>query len=88
MPRKTKRDKIIATYHKKIKYLEKQLTTEKNIIVEEEKIEPERQIDQSPNDQQFVEYFFSDLKKSLILISLIISVEIGLYYASINNYFK
>jgi hypothetical protein len=82
MPKKTKKEKILAMYHKKLRMLENQqaftspvkLKTPNPIIqaptVKEEKIEiPESK------------YFFSDLKKSLLLIVLIIGVEVALYFA-------
>jgi len=84
MPKKTKKEKILAMYHKKLRMLENQqvvtlpvkLKTLNSIvqepIVKEEKIE----ILES-------KYFFSDLKKSLILIVLIIGVEVALYIAKL-----
>ena len=77
MPKKTKREKILASYHKKLRLLEnrqaitspvqiKNINTPVPIIIE-------------PVNQ----YFFSDLKKSLLLITLIIGVEVGLYFAKL-----
>lgn len=83
MPKKTKKEKLLALYHKKIRLLENKQTTVPMtpsmtqspasipIINQEIKISPINQ------------YFFSDLKKSLILITLIIGLEISLYFVRI-----
>ena len=83
MPKKTKKEKLLAFYHKKIRLMEnKHISTfvtpsiplspvPKTIANQEIKILPINQ------------YFFSDLKKSLILITLIIGLEISLYFAKL-----
>jgi len=84
MPKKTKKEKILAMYHKKLRMLENQQVVTSpvklktpNSIVQEPIVKKERiEIPES-------KYFFSDLKKSLILIVLIIGVEVALYIAKL-----
>lgn len=76
MPKKTKKEKLLARYHKRLRLLEdKQIKTpevlSKPLIIEETKTK----IIETP------QYFFSDLKKSLLLIFLILGIEIGLYFS-------
>ena len=83
MPKKTKKEKLLASYHRKIRLLESKQTTTPitpsttqspalmPIVNQEIKISPLNQ------------YFFSDLRKSLILITLIIGLEISLYFAKL-----
>ena len=93
MPKKTKKEKLLASYHKKIRLLENKQTitfpvqtktsTSVSILPINNKtktavIEPFTQ-EQNYSNQ----YFFSDLKKSLILITLIIGIEISLYFAKL-----
>lgn len=82
MPKKTKREKVIAAYHKKMKLLERK---EEIIPRELPKI---RTLNVGVVENTYmVSYFFSDLKKSVLLILIIITLEIGFYFATINNYF-
>lgn len=85
MPKKTKKEKILAMYHKKLRLLEDRQTVTPSVLVKtpvnttkiiENKISPE--ITEPVN-----QYFFSDLKKSLLLIVLIIGIEVSLYAAKL-----
>ncbi len=71
MPKKTRKEKILAAYRKRLSVSEQPL-----------KIEP------SNEEKQITNYFFFDLKKSLILIAIVITLEISLYFATINHYLK
>ena len=74
MPKKTKKEKILAMYHKKLRMLEdKQIKTP--IIISEPTV-----INEIKKSNQ---YFFSDLKKSLLLIVLILGIEVSLYAAKL-----
>jgi len=83
MPKKTKKQKIIADYRRKIKLLtvtpsdSSFMNRVTNKIVEPVKVE----------EIIIRKYFFKDLKKSLVLIGLIITLEIIFYFVSIKNYF-
>lgn len=82
MPKKTRKEKILAAYRKKLRSLEqpKKVLPDKNYHQElpVKKSEPSKKIE--PISQE-VKNFFPDLRKSLILIILIIALEIGLYFA-------
>jgi len=87
MPKKTKKEKLLALYHKKLKSLENRSATpqveityrsQKQIPVQKQE---EKVIPVTSEDKLLNKYFFSDLKKSLILIVLIIGVEVSLYAA-------
>ncbi len=89
MPKKTKKEKILALYHKKIRLLENKQTTMPMTpsmtqfpapmpIINP----PNRRVNQEIKISPLNKYFFSDLRKSLILITLIIGLEISLYFVT------
>ncbi len=47
-----------------------------------------KEIELSDEEKQITHYFSVDLKKSLILIAIVITLEISLYFATINHYLK
>ncbi|QQG44631.1 MAG: hypothetical protein HYW86_01835 [Candidatus Roizmanbacteria bacterium] len=87
MPHKTKKTKILSEQRKKLKLLELNQVTQK----EESKTELQDKktvIDYSLTDEEIKikRYFLQDFKKSLLIIGLIFSLEIILYFASMSNY--
>ncbi len=87
MPKKTKKEKIIAAYRKRLKLLEEQQIEPQTFPKKEEEIViSEVKPDLTKEDQTISHYFKSDLKKSLILIGFIIALEIFLYFATIKHY--
>jgi len=85
MPKKTKKEKILAMYHKKLRLLEN-----KQVISSSVEIKTPEIISETPFVKETAvevkeppKYFFSDLKKSLLLIILIVGVEVGLYLAGL-----
>lgn len=89
MSKKTKKEKILAAYRKKIRMLEISSS-----LVESKIIKEKQKSDISPSPVIPVEteiktinppptYFFIDLKKSLILVFIIIALEIGLYFVKL-----
>ena len=86
MPKKTKKEKLLASYHRKIRLLENkpviassvQIKTSTPIFASVLKDETKPAITEPVN-----QYLFSDLKKSLILITLIIGVEVSLFFAKL-----
>ncbi|MEK7096823.1 MAG: hypothetical protein AAB859_00735 [Patescibacteria group bacterium] len=82
MPKKTRKEKLLASYHRKLRLLENKETTASpvQIKITTSKIIPETKTEIAEPVNQ---YFFSDLKKSLLLITLIIGVEVGLYFANL-----
>ncbi|MFA6533369.1 MAG: hypothetical protein WCT22_05250 [Patescibacteria group bacterium] len=83
MPKKTKKEKLLALYHKKLRLLENRHTTvspvQAKVVFEEQIPVIENKIKTAVNEPP--QYFFSDLKKSLLLIVLILGLEISLYFA-------
>lgn len=88
MPRKTKKQKIIAEYRKKIYQLQTQLPVAhqkpQTVLSAEPKTLPS-DAEQLPVESTF---FKSDLKKSLVISAAIITLEIIFYYATIYNYLR
>ncbi len=80
MPKKTRREKIAAANRRHIILLEKKPDTEKTteLVMPDIDIQPVK-----PVDDAVRKYFFSDLKKSLILISSMIVLEFILYAVKI-----
>jgi len=83
MPKKTKKEKLLALYHRKIRLLEnKQTITPITPSITQSPV-PMPVVNQEIKISPLNQYFFSDLKKSLILITLIIGLEISLYFAKL-----
>ena len=100
MSRKTKEKKKIATYRKKLRLLQ-QITRANNQIQDTQtqiKKNKELEINNKKPTEASIEngkktmetqagqtYFIKDLKKSLFIIFLIITLEIIIYFARINR---
>ncbi len=83
MPKKTKKEKLLALYHRKIRLLEnRHADTFATPLMSPSPI-PKPTANQEIEISPLNQYFFSDLKKSLILITLIIGLEISLYFAKL-----
>jgi len=100
MPKKTKKQKVIAQYRKKIKLIQESfpsnleksstITVEKNIVISP----PQQELKQKenlfnkerPKLLLVRKYFLADFKRSFVLILLIIVLEIIFYFVSIKNY--
>lgn len=92
MPKKTKKEKLLAAYRKQLRQLKenKNLSNSEVPAVEEIKEKPvEKKVDLKKNNEQISEdivlskYFYMDFRKSLVFIVLIIALEIGLYFAKL-----
>ncbi|MBI2049772.1 hypothetical protein HYT32_02625 [Candidatus Roizmanbacteria bacterium] len=79
MPKKTRRQKALSK-ERRIKFLLKQ-TAQQNEIPEEKVVEAAK-IDPVTSD---VSYFTSDLKRSLAYIAIVITLEIIVYFGTINR---
>ncbi len=89
MPKKTKNQKIIAAYRKKLllfKSNSSNLKPEKSITSQNAKIINEQKISIRNKEIVLDKYFTKDLLKSFLLISFIISFELVLYFVSIKGY--
>mgnify|MGYP001584416795 CR=1 FL=1 len=82
MPKKTKKEKILASYHKKIRLLENRQINNSPLTISSSEIKTKTVIDEPLKEElkNTNQYFFSDLKKSLLLITIIIGVEVALYF--------
>ncbi len=85
MPKKTKKEKLLASYHKKLRLLENRQTVvspvQAKVVIKEQIPVGENKIKTEINEPP--EYFFSDLKKSLLLIVLILGLEVSLYFSGL-----
>ncbi len=97
MPKKTKKEKIIAEYRRKLKFIQNQKITispviEPSAVKKQEEIHPKIITNTKPayikEDSLITSYFKRDFKKSLILIVFIIGLEIFLYFATIKQYLR
>ena len=89
MTRKTKEEKKIAEYRRRLKFQEQNNkfknpdpSKSPNIITDEKTAENPRAPDKVTGRQT---YFAKDLKKSLLFICLIITLEIVIYFARMNR---
>lgn len=86
MSKKTRKEKILAAYRKKIRILEQsKLETSPSAVsktIIETKIE-KPVITQKAKQISPPKYFFLDLRKSIILSIIIIALEFGLYFAKL-----
>lgn len=99
MPKKTKREKRLAQEHKRTQLLQK-FTLQEPAPQPVQKAEKKAQNDSPEVRQKYLKspltqeekamrgFFISDFRKSIIYISLIIALEIAVYFGTINNYFK
>lgn len=92
MPHKTKKEKIIAEYRRRLQLLQKSQPTiskeSASIASPQPFIEKKQKIVETEEDSLISSYFKKDFKKSLLLIAIIITLEISLYFATINNNLK
>lgn len=92
MSKKTKRQKVIAAYRNKLRLLQKDQQSQ--IITQREKPLEKKAVNtvQKPNiaaELMFYRtYFIQDFRKSILLIGIILTLEIALYYGTINNYLR
>lgn len=77
MPRKTRREKLAATVHKQAE----------KTVEPQDQVQPAVKVKKSPfaSDDMTKEYFLKDLRKSLIIVSVIIFVEFALYFANLSG---
>lgn len=91
MPHKTKQEKIIAEYRKRLKLFQEgqQPKQEVTVVPKEPATIPQKQIEREGEEDAVISsYFKKDFTKSLILIAIVITLEISLYFARINNYLR
>ena len=86
MPKKTRREKILAQQRKRAhivpQFSEKVIEKTSPIIP----IAPTQTITLREEDVFLKTHFMLDLKKSSILIAIVITLEIVIYFGTMNNY--
>ena len=86
MPKKTRKEKRLAQIHQKYRILQLETPVK---YAENKPLKVNRTVlAPSPENISTVKYFYADLKKSLLLILVIITLEFSLYFASMFTYFK
>ncbi len=98
MPKRTKQEKIMAQYRKRLKLIQQLQEPDRKMEVRNVKQDYEDESEKTlqtshitppaSNFQSHTSYFVNDLKRSLIFIVSIIALEIAVYFGTINNYFK
>jgi len=98
MPKKTKKEKIISEYRKRIRLLQQYSSPESTQTLSPTVSEVKKpannhqqttvEIHVDEKELQLKTFFFKDLKRSALFISLIIALEIIIYFGTISNYFK
>lgn len=79
MPKKTKKQKILALYHKKmqsVKMVEPKNTPQSKAPQEKIAVPAKPEVKENS-------YFYKDFRKSLILVAIVIALEIALYFAKL-----
>ena len=93
MPKKTKEQKIIASYRRKLQLLKQQNTIDhphpavspaQQLVIPQRKETPVI-LQETAEDSMIKKYFIIDFRKSLLLIAFIIALEILLYFASMKG---
>ena len=86
MAKKTRKEKIIAQYRRRLQLLETKPDNKVSPTIVEKPVENKQVISQSiylsEDDQRTKKYFISDFKKSLIIILMVIALEISFYFAT------
>ncbi|MFH0979349.1 MAG: hypothetical protein V1803_00130 [Candidatus Roizmanbacteria bacterium] len=85
MPKKTKKEKLLAVYRKKLRLLEQTSKQPLTKVPEPTSLLTSETVSKTIVNEQAIapKYFFTDLRKSLILVVIIIALEIGLYFVKL-----
>lgn len=85
MPKKTKKEKVLAMYRKKLRLLENVEVPTSSVQIKTAVSIPAPTLikDESVISEPVGRYFFSDLKKSLLLTIIILGILVSLYFANL-----
>lgn len=94
MSKKTRQEKKLAAYRKRIKLLQEISSSSISLKKEYDKQPVEAKVQTPPRvinnvksqDINHLKYFIKDLKKSLFIVVFIITLEILVYFVSIKDY--
>jgi hypothetical protein len=85
MPKKTKKEKIIAQYRRQLELLKKQASSfepQPKIISQPSSVNKKNTEETIKNSSEQIKYYFlADFKKSIFLTFFIIALELFLYFA-------
>jgi hypothetical protein len=84
MPKKTKKEKIIAQYRRQLELFKKQASSfqpQPKIISQPPSVNKKNTEETKNSFKQIKYYFLSDFKKSIFLTFFIIALELFLYFA-------
>ena len=88
MSRKTREEKKIAAYRKRLKLLQ-QINQPESIDQSEKVAKPATPLTKKTSEIAIKhDFFIKDLKKSLFIIFLIITLEFVIYFATIKDYLR
>lgn len=89
MPKKTRAQKILSQLRKRQKLLQQSTPRieQQKIVIQKSPSQEKKTVPTISNteNQQLKQHFLSDLRRSFTFISIIIALEIVIYFASINN---
>lgn len=91
MSKKTKKEKVLADYRRRLKILQLDNSSVNQTYEEPDKKEVLPlliQTEETKEENKLKLYFTQDLKKSFFFISLIIALEIFVYFVTIKDYLK
>ena len=84
MPQKTKKAKMAAEQKRSLRY---SITEKPTHTGEKPALKEKRNVIVTPESTTNQKYFIQDLRKSMILIVIILGIVFLLYFARISNYF-
>ena len=86
MPKKTRKEKIIAQYRKQLQMIKSQTPAVINITDVKSDIKEISTKTENTNSEilpKVSPYFYGDLKKSILLIMFILIIETGLFFSQL-----
>lgn len=86
MPKKTRKEKILSAERKKTRLLQQISQPITPVVISSSPKIQKPVLDETETGMKT--FFIKDLKKSLLLVGLIIALEIIIYFGTINNYFR
>lgn len=102
MTKKTKKEKIIAQYRRKMKLLSQMINRQENLLIKQKELSPEKKDDQKKItnvninqikrkdeifDYNLISFFKEDFKKSSLISFFIIALEFLIYFVMMKNKF-
>lgn len=89
MPKRTKKEKILALYRKRLKLIESQSVkpqpspSQITVQIPVSGLTEKHKEESLPDDSPVRKYFMKDLKKSLLIITGIFALEFAIYFVKL-----